>query len=199
MSDAIAGVTTAASAQVLLERSPQASRTIAALRYSLDTMRAERSDSAESAKLSPGALTFAEEIRRQNVRPEPQPSTGPAIGAAPSPRETPIAPPAAPIAALTVPDWQPPEAAFAVAPSSAAPPAEDAPLDLMQWTRGGGSDEMPPVAFDEPAPAGVIAPDIARLAEAEQNQIPREVLEIMRERHLGPTAAPSLRGQQNER
>jgi hypothetical protein len=198
MSDAIGGVTTAASAQVLLERSPQASRTIAALRYSLDTMRSERSDSAESAKLSSEAPTFAEEIRRQNARSELQPSTGPAIGAAPSPRETPIAPPAAPIAALAVPDWQPPEAALSVAPSAVTPEV-NAPLDLMQWTRGAGSDEMPPVAFDEPAPAGVIAPDIARLAEAEQNQIPREVLEVMRERHLGPAAAPSVRGQQNER
>lgn len=191
MSDAVASVATAASAQVLLERSPQASRTIAALRYTLDAMRSERSD---AARPSPEAATFAEEIRRQAARAEaPVPAVPATVEASPR-RDATITPPAAPVAALTVPDWQPP-----VVTAPAAPPAGDAPLDLTQWTRGAGSDEMPPVTFDEPAPADVIAPDIARLAEATQNRIPRDVLEIMRERHLGPAAAQSLTGRPNDR
>jgi len=194
MSDAVATVATAGTAQILLERSPQASRTIAALRYTLEAMHSERSAGADSARLSPDAPTFAEEIRRQAARSEPPPVARTSTVAAPLQRATPIAPPATPVATRTSPEWQAPEA-----PASVAPPAEDLPLDLMQWTRSAGNDELPPVTFEEPAPAGVIAPDLARLAEAEQNRIPRDVLEIMRERHLGPTAAQSPTGRPNER
>ncbi|MFU8804732.1 MAG: hypothetical protein ACNA8W_13035, partial [Bradymonadaceae bacterium] len=110
------------------------------------------------------------------------------------------APPAS--AALAIPTWDPPATTPAASPNPPAPESSDnIPLDIMQWVRGVGSDERdaPPVSFDEPAPERMIAPDITRLAEAEQNQIPRDVLEIMRERHLGPTAAQPLTGRPNER
>jgi len=177
MTDAVASVTTAATQRVLLERSPQASRTIDALRYTLDVMRSERTSGTMQAALpAHEGATFAEEIRRQ--------------AAIAGPRQVPVetqpqaeqAPPAS--AALATPTWEPP----AVAPNPPAPDSsENMPLDIMQWARDVGSDERdaPPVSFDEPAPERMIAPDITRLAEAEQNQIPRDVLEIMRAMHLG--------------
>jgi hypothetical protein len=192
MSDAVASVTTGASQQVLLERSPQASRMIDALRYTLDVMRSERA-SGEPQVAPPTAegRTFADEIRRQAALAEP--------------RNPPAAEPAAPAATLTipqqteppaaadlppVPEWRPPEAADR-ASISAAP--ENLPLDVLQWARGVGSDKRaaPPVIFDEPAPAAVIAPDIARLSQSEQNHIPQDVLEIMRSRHLGTGIGPA--------
>jgi hypothetical protein len=180
MTDAVASVATAATQRVLLERSPQASRTIDALRYTLDAMRSERTSGAMQAALPPQeGATFADEIRRQ--------------ASIAGPRQVPVeaepqaeqVPPASD--ALAIPAWDPP----ATTPASPNPPApessENIPLDIMQWARGVGSDERdaPPVSFDEPAPERMIAPDITRLAEAEQNQIPRDVLEIMRAMHLG--------------
>jgi len=177
MTDAVASITTAATQPVLLERSAQASRTIDALRYSLDAMRSERTSGAiQAAVPAQEGATFADEIRRQ--------------AAIAGPRQVPVeaeqAPPAS--AALAIPAWEPPAATPEVAPNPVVPEASDSiPLDIMQWARGAGGDERdaPPVSFDEPSPERMIAPDITRLAESEENQIPRDVLDIMRARHLG--------------
>jgi len=192
MSDAVASVTTAASQRVLLERSPEASRTLDALRYTLDAMRSERtSGEMQAPPPTSGGRTFADEIRRQaaNAEPRKSPATERAAPAAPPPIVQQAEPPA--VAPLPpIPEWRPPENA-----ARAAPPAvpENIPLDVLQWARGVGSDERdaPPVSFDEPATAAVIAPDIARLSQSEQNHIPQDVLEIMRSRHLGAELGPT--------
>ena len=178
MTEPVASVATAAGGRVLLERSPQASRSIDALRYILDAMRSERAGPAVQAALPAGeAVTFSEEMRRQADRAGPGAgAAGESFGAAPT-----IVPPAP--AGSAIPAWDPP----------ATTVSADIPLDIMQWARGVGSDERdaPPVTFEEPAPERVTAPDIARLAEAEENVIPRDVLEIMRARHLGAGAGQS--------
>jgi|GEM_PF-5709593 hypothetical protein len=191
MSDAVASVTTAASQRVLLERSPEASRTLDALRYTLDAMRSERASGEMQAAPPSGGRTFADEIRRQAAIAEPRtpPATERAAPAATAPIAQQAEPPAA--AALPpIPEWRPP-----ATDARASPPAapENIPLDVLQWARGVGSDERdaPPVSFDEPAPAAVIAPDIARLSQSQQNHIPQDVLEIMRSRHLGAELGPT--------
>jgi hypothetical protein len=193
MTDAVASVTAAVPQRVLLERSPQASRTIDALRYTLDAMRSERA-SGETPAAPPTSTgrTFADEIRRQAAIAEPRDPPAVERASAPTLPQQPEPPAsAAPLPPLPpLPEWRQPEAA-ARPPAAAA--SEDIPLDVMQWARGVGSEERgaPRVSFDEPAPAAVIAPDIARLSQSEQNHIPQDVLEIMRSRHLGAELGPT--------
>jgi hypothetical protein len=185
MSDAVAGVAAASREsnpeRILLERGPESARTISALRYALDAMRTQRSPAAREA----ATPAFRAEMQRQAAS-EPQA----AARAEPSP---PIAPPSPPPAALSV----------AVEPASArstppvpTPPVPTMPVptmpaasispELEQWTRG--INDGSPVYFDEAAPSAIVAPDISALAGAEENLLPRDVLEIMRARHLGPQA-----------
>ena len=189
MTDAVASVTTAASQRVLLERSPQASRAIDALRYTLDAKRSERAGGEpQVARTTEEGRTFADEIRRQAAIAEPR-QTPAAERAATPPIPEQAEPPTA-AAMPPIPEWRPPEAA---ARSPTAEASENIPLDVLQWARGVGSEERgaPPVSFEEPAPVAVIAPDIARLSQSGQNHIPQDVLEIMRSRHLGAELGPT--------
>ncbi|HSP24034.1 MAG TPA: hypothetical protein VLQ65_02560, partial [Saliniramus sp.] len=124
MTDAVASVTTAASQRVLLERSPQASRAIDALRYTLDAKRSEcAGGEPQVARTTEEGRTFADEIRRQAAIAEPR-QTPAAERAATPPIPEQAEPPTA-AAMPPIPEWRRPEAA-ARSPTAAA--SESVPL-----------------------------------------------------------------------
>lgn len=187
MTEAVAGPSgvAATSERAVLHRSERGARLVGALDFALKAMREEAA--------APGFAAQIEAAARVE-RPEPAPASEPAPAPAPAPAAPVVA---API--LSVP--APPVVIRAERPFATPAPAvveerrEDGPLDIMRWSRGvAPPDEMAELAArldaDRLKP---LAPDVAALARAEGNHMPRDVLEALRQRHLGMIGGGDVR------
>ncbi|TVR08970.1 MAG: hypothetical protein EA385_08520 [Salinarimonadaceae bacterium] len=169
MTEAVAGPANiaATSGSAVLHRSERGARLVGALDFALKAMREEaRPD-------------FAAQIEAAARAPASAPAAAPPAVAAPT----------APTPSVVISA----QASLAEAPALALP--DDGPLDIMRWSKGvAPPDEMAELAatLDEDRPKPV-APDIAALSRAEENHMPRDVLEVLRERHLGMTRGGDVR------
>ncbi|MCG6122093.1 MAG: hypothetical protein MEP57_05225 [Microvirga sp.] len=172
MTDAVAGPAgvAATSASAVLHRSERAARLVGALDFALKAMREDATPD------------FAAQIETGRAAPSPTPA---------EPAPAPVAQPPAPSIPMrpVVIRAQTPR----VEPAALTVP--DGPLDLMRWSRGvAPPDELAQLAASldaqQPRP---LAPDVAALARADENRMPRDVLEVLRERHLGIMSGRDVR------
>lgn len=183
MTEAVAGLSgvAATSERAVLHRSERGARLVGALDFALKAMREEAAAPDFAAQIEAAA-------RAERPAPEPVVAPEPVAAPAPAPASPPLSVPTPPVVIRA----EPPVARPPLDPEARRP---DGPLDIMRWSRGvAPPDEMAELAArldaDSPRP---LAPDVAALAGAEGNHMPRDVLEALRQRHLGMIGGGGVR------